>query len=175
MKSELVLMTEQSWQQGSDEPDAAYAGFLAFANLPKETRSLREAFRHFKEQGGRASLTVFLGWSKTYRWQERVLAWDAHRIQRVEDVWVQREIESREKMWRLSNEIFDRALQTLKALGDEKIPASALARLLDVALRLEQAATPRSNLTPSDIRSLLQALPKDTRVRVVQLLMAETK
>lgn len=175
MNIDTILLTDEPWQQAENESDQAYAGFLAYANLPKETRSYREAFRQFQERGGRASLSLFLTWPETFQWQRRAIAWDAHRIARIEDVWVEREIAAREKMWKISNVIFDQALAALKELGEERIPASAIARLLDIAMRLEAAATPRGSMTPTDIRELLRSLPRDTRVQVVQLLMAERK
>lgn len=71
------------WDQQEDESKQAYTAFLAYRNLPMDTRSLRTACG-VVYGGSTANVRRLEQWSSKFRWVERVAVWDNEQ-QRIRD------------------------------------------------------------------------------------------
>lgn len=77
--SEIVGGELQQWSQLPDESSQAYAGFLAYADLPPGQRTISSAYRSLKGTPDDASAKppgYFGAWASKYRWRQRAAARD---------------------------------------------------------------------------------------------------
>lgn len=61
----------EAWEQEGKEPEKAFAAFVAYLDTDPEKRSVPKLAKQRK-----TALRTVQTWAKTWRWRERVLAWD---------------------------------------------------------------------------------------------------
>lgn len=98
-----------------NEPPKAYAALQLYASLGPY-RSIRKAFKQWKESGGTGALSYWMTWSRKYRWVERCLERDEALAEIERQAWAEKAREVREhdyalgqKLRKLAAEILDEA------------------------------------------------------------------
>jgi hypothetical protein len=67
------------WDRLDNEPERAYRAFESFLNLPGGERTLLEAYRrHVGNPEAAKPSETWSGWSSTFAWRERAMAYDDH-------------------------------------------------------------------------------------------------
>lgn len=174
MGASLEYYRQPIWIQQPSEPDVAYQAFLLFAGQPKETRNLKAVGETMGQRGRKVSQRQLNGWQRRWAWVERAQAWDAYKLREMEHVWMERELATRERLWSALERILALVEDALNQ-EDFRLTPTLVTRYLDLAFRLRESLLPKRSMTSDEIRAFLQALPAETRYRVVQLLMAEGK
>lgn len=166
----MTLWKQPWWEQQPGEPDDAYEGFVLFASIPREVRSLKTARKLASQRGQRSLAAKMEAWAGPWRWEDRARAWDAHRMRQVESTWIQRELAVREEAWDLLSRALAKAREALDALDAGAIKVDQLIRLIEASARLYAMIRPRAGMGPEEILKVLQALPPQARFQVIQLL-----
>lgn len=153
----------EEWDRLPDEPERAYAAFIAYRDLGPSARSIARAADVIKGkigeslgtgEGGRARRNSqgrkkppanYEKWSSTYRWVERAAAWDAH----LERIARRKQEEAHAKQ---IEEYQDR--QRRLAVAQQTITLRLLKRIADVLDILPPVERP-ANGTVLDMASML--------------------
>lgn len=127
------------WERQAGEPATPYAAFRIYRDLPAPQRNLSAVATQVKLSDRRCRY-----WALTYNWRERAQAWDdaCHRIEDQERLELIRQMHSLHR--RAGRAALSKAVQALTLLQPEHMPASTIARLLELGAKLE-----RSTLTVS--------------------------
>jgi len=137
MKSEKPVqlsLDREVWDRQPRETTPAWQTFIHYRDM--EPRSLRKV----AETLGK-TLSVIAHWSQRWRWQERVIAWDNHLNSVYQAEREKGQKEMAENHIKLSKGIQAKVAQRLRTLRPEDMSAGDLARLLDVAVKIERLAS----------------------------------
>lgn len=145
----------QQWSQLPDESSQAYAGFLAYADLPPGQRTNTAAYRALKDMPEDAEVKppgYFGAWAKKYRWRQRSAARDQifNRLAVVAPVQKERQaadkrtVETADRL----HDMIESELDALESMKDRKWkfggdPVDKTAKLANLAAALESAARAR--------------------------------
>jgi hypothetical protein len=133
------------WEQLVGESQRAYAAFCAYRDLGPE-RSLLKAFRQQKgKEAAKTTDGTWTGWSSTFRWSERVKAYDTA-VEKKRRETLERERENRVREMRARAEATGKRLQTTA----EKI-LDALDTRLEIPLRVDAKAIPSLLRAAADV------------------------
>jgi len=128
------------WEQQPDESAKAYAAFSAYRSQGS-ARSLRSV----ADQLGK-SLSLLNRWSTQWNWGRRVAAYDRHmdRVQLIEEEEARREMAQRHArtaqalMTTVARRVIGDEAHGIAALDPNTLNGTSLARLLEVAVRIER-------------------------------------
>lgn len=126
------------WSRQPDEPDRAYEAFTVYRDL-----GFQRSMSKVQELLSDASHSTLDTWSKRWRWQERVSAWDAS----IEEEYRAQLVKDRRDMaknhMKLARSIQNKLVTRLNNMTDAeiaKITVPQIAQLLDVASKVERQA-----------------------------------
>jgi hypothetical protein len=125
----------QPWEKQTGETSRQFAVFTAYRNQNPLQRSLAKV----AEQLGYSTVYVER-LSSSKRWRERVEAFDAEQDRLDQQLRWRQIQEMRKRQSSLAAAALDKAREGLTYLDPKTMRASEIARLLDVAGRLERAA-----------------------------------
>lgn len=122
------------WERRQHESTRAYGAFRLYRDLPPARRDIARV----AEQVG-ISVRRAREWAVDWQWRERTTAWD-DACHRIEDRERLEEIRSMHAMHRRAGRAaIDKAVAALELLDAGEMPASAVARLLELGARLERS------------------------------------
>jgi len=176
--NELGFVVEPVWLQQPDEPDWMYGIFRLYLQQPPGRRNKSKAWRDWARLQGRDPARsipdgTFFQRAKQWRWEERARIYDRERMLKLEQSWLERELEIRERNYQAGLKLYEKAIRALESLGDEEIPASLVARFLELAADLQERALPKTQLDEARLARILESIPPDRRARVLSILVAE--
>ena len=145
----------QQWSQLPNESSQAYAGFMAYADLPPGQRTITAAYRSLKGTPDDVSVKppgYFGTWASKYRWRQRAAAREQifNRLAVVAPVQKERQAADKRTVETANrlHDIIERELEALESMKDRKWkfggdPVDKSARLANLAAALKDAAAAR--------------------------------
>ena len=132
--SEFDLPDQQTWDRQPGEPPKAYAAFRMYRDLAPTHRKI-ETIAEQVDLSARRLRAVAVEWA----WRERCADWDdaCHRIDDRERLDAIRSMHSVHR--RAGRAATMKALQALTMLEAETMPATVIARLLELGAKLERS------------------------------------
>lgn len=124
----------EPWERMTGEPPAAWAAFQTYRDLG-QGRTIRKAAEVLGKSPAHLS-----EYSARFSWPDRAAAWDNEldRLTRADNVKAIRRM--RQRHADLGEEALAKAAAALNKIPDEDLKPSDIARLMDVASRLERIA-----------------------------------
>ena len=123
-----------AWERQPHEPAKVHAAFRVFRDLAPAKRLIAAVAEEVGVSARRCA-----EWANAWRWRERADAWDdaCHRIEDAERLEAIRSMHSMHR--RAGRAAIVKAVQALNVLEPKDIPASAVARLLELGAKLERS------------------------------------
>lgn len=130
----LPEVDEAPWERQPDEPTKAHNAFRIYRDLPGHARDLVKVAEEV-DLSVRRVRELAVEW----QWRERTTAWDdaCHRIEDQERLEAIRSMHTMHR--RAGRAALTKAVQALSYLEPEAMPASAVARLLELGAKLERS------------------------------------
>lgn len=148
-----------------NEPPKAYAALQLYASLGPY-RSIRKAFKQWKDAGGVGALSYWEKWSRKYRWVERCLEHDEALAEIERQAWAEKAKEVREhdyalgqKLRKVAAEILDEAQNFTRERRVIENGETVVYRALDLSVSVKAA----------EAASKMQRLATGTHTESIQL------
>lgn len=143
---------KQPWDKRKGETAPAFEAFVLYRDMgPK--RSLEKAASRVgktKQMLGR--------WSSEHDWQDRTAAWDEYLDRRVQEDNAHEHLEMNRRHGQLARMLQGKVVERLQGIDVDAIKPADLARIVDVAVRIERlaagAATDIAAFTDLDLSKL---------------------
>lgn len=114
------------WEQHEDETDKNYAHFCAYRDLGRKRTKLKSYLNYSgksrEEHGDDAAPSMTYAWSKKFRWDDRVKAWDKHIDEKKEKEYEEEMMEYYEDVIQYSQNSSTHLLEALDARFKGKSP-----------------------------------------------------
>ena len=130
------------WDRMEDESSKAYEAFCAYRDLGPQ-RSVAKAVKNYvetTETKRRTKQRWWLNWSKKHSWVARVTAYDDYIELEQRKVQEQEKREMVRRHAQLSLMMQQKGIQRLQSLDVNEVAPGSLARLLEVAVKIEREA-----------------------------------
>jgi len=119
--------------------------------LPGESAKNYEAFCRYRDMGPNRSQEktarelsksrqLLARWSALYRWPERAIAWDDEQDRLAREAHTRDILDMRRRHAQLAKEVLDKVQAAIQHLDAAELKTGDLARLLDVASKLERTS-----------------------------------
>lgn len=129
------------WERQQGEGPQAYRAFAAYrdSGAGGAKRSLQKTAESLlKSDGTPYALGTFKEWSRNWDWQRRVDAWDEEQDRETQKELVRGIQSMRQNHVGIANAMLSKALQALKKIPVDELTPADIARLVDVASKLER-------------------------------------
>ena len=131
----------EPWERQYKEGPQAFAAFAAYrdsgANGAK--RSLQKTAQTLtKSDGTPYSLGTLKEWSRKWRWQERVAAWDEEMDRQAREELAKGITGMRKNHVGIAQAMLTKALKALQRIPEDELTAQDVARMVDIASKLER-------------------------------------
>lgn len=152
-----------------NEPPKAYAALQLYASLGPY-RSIRKAFKQWKDAGGIGALSYWEKWSRKYRWVERCLEHDETLAEIERQAWAEKAKEVREhdyelgqKLRKVAAEILDEAQHFTRERRVIENGETVVYRALDlsVSVKAAEAASKMQRLATGSHTESIQLSSKE--------------
>lgn len=167
------IFEEPIYNQQLTEPDNYYAAFLQFCSLPQGRRFIKEGQELW--HGTRLSRQDwnYEGVARKWKWLERAARRDIFMQQQVEEQWMRRDVERRERIYEIGNRLLNAGERGLNDIDEETITnPMAVTRLIALGHELTEASIPQAKLEPDELGEVFDRLPASRRKNVLEILMA---
>ncbi len=123
-----------AWERQRHEPTRAHGAFRMYRDLPATQRDIARVAEHVGISVRRAR-----EWAVDWQWRERTAAWDdaCHRIEDRERLEAIRAMHAKHR--HAGRAAIDKAVAALNLLDPGEMPATAVARLLELGAKLERS------------------------------------
>lgn len=131
---EVVEPEIPPWERQPGEPTRAHGAFRVYRDLPSMQRDIERVAERAKVSG-----RTIRSWAATWEWRERVAAWDdeCHRAEDAERLELIRDMHAVHR--RAGRAAVEKAVQALNFIAPDEMPATAVARLLELGAKLERS------------------------------------
>lgn len=164
------------WDKQPGETAKEYAMFVTYASLPNSTRTLKQTTRIYSGKPGAVNTETARAAARKNNWIERAAAWDVEKLRRKEQQWLERDASRREQDYNVGEKLRAKAIEALDYIDEDELrDPKNIARMLELASNLQQAAVPPTRLEADHVKQILSRLPDDRRKVVVELLMARVQ
>lgn len=120
------------WERQPGETPKAYEAFCVYRDLGA-SRSMRETAEKLGKSQG-----LMEGWSVTHEWGKRALAWDSEQDRIARKAQLDEIVKMRKRHARIAEKALDKVSAALEKVQEENMSNSDIARLMDVASKLER-------------------------------------
>ena len=127
--------TPDPWERQKGEGHEAFDAFCISRDMGEG--GARRSYRKVRERLGKSD-TMVERWARRYRWGERVKAWDDELDRRVREEHVKGIAGMRKRHACIAEEMLEKARRALFCIPEDKMTAQDIARLVDVASKLER-------------------------------------
>lgn len=129
------------WDRRPDEPLDAYVAFVAYCQMKPSLRSIEMVAGALKSEGGPwRSVEQLEDWKHFFRWKERSAAWDADLARRHAPSDLSPSGAMSERHRREAQALQQILIQRLRQFHYRELDSMAIARWLDVSVRIEKEA-----------------------------------
>ncbi len=169
------LTHEPIWERQPGEKSSYFSMFIAYAALEPGQRSLANGWKRWSGKDSKRS-GAYGNAAATWRWIDRVAAWDAYKAEQQQHKWLTRDLDRREQDYEVGGKLRTKATKALDELGDDDLnDPKIVAQFLALASDLQEKAVPKVQLQPDQIQQVLSSLSLERREIVLKMLVAEIK
>jgi hypothetical protein len=131
---EFDLPDTPAWERQAGEPTRAHGAFRIYRDSPVSQRDIARVAEQVGISPRRAR-----EWAVRWEWRERAEAWDdaCHHIEDTERLEAIRSMHAMHR--RAGRAAITKAIQALDLLEPDEMPATAVARLLELGAKLERS------------------------------------
>jgi hypothetical protein len=157
----IALEPGDPWEQLQEEPDKAFAAFMAYRDHP--TRSMRRVLDVLVERGQAPSEATLYTWRNLYKWQDRAKAWTQHlqrigdnaKIQAIEDM-NRRHVEGAMQIQEVSRRKAQHMLDAPEQV--ENMNPQTMGQLMQIGVQIERQAMGISDKPTGDSKPMFQVV-----------------